>query len=182
MISSQKILEISGVISGLLYTYLYKEGLVICWSFALLSSVIYLYLCFARRIYAESLLQAFYVFTGIYGWIHWNETAGEIGPNLPWNIHLTVILAGAGLVIISGYLLRKLTDAASPFLDSFTTVYSVFATLLMINLIPENWFYWVVIDGVSVILYFKRRLYFTAALFVLYTIIAVQGTIEWMNY
>lgn len=175
-----RILEIIGVVSGLLYTYLLQQGYIICWAFALLSSAIYLYLCFFKRIYAESLLQVFYIFTAVYGWVHWNETGGELGTSLNWYTHILVILSGAGLVIISGFLLKRLTDAASPFVDSFTTIFSVFATLLMINLIPENWLYWIIIDAVSIYLYMRRKLYLTAGLFLLYTLLAIRGASLWL--
>tara|TARA_B100000678_G_scaffold287030_1_gene292903 strand:- start:2591 stop:3136 length:546 start_codon:yes stop_codon:yes gene_type:complete len=175
-----KILEILGVVTGLLYTWFLIEGQEICWLFALASSGIYLYLCFQKRIYAESLLQAFYIFTAVYGWIHWNETDGVVGKPLPWQWHSMIILSGTGMLFITGYLLSRLTDAAQPYTDSFTTVFSVFATLLMINLIPENWLYWIVIDAVSIYLYVKRGLYFTAGLFVLYTFLSIKGALEWM--
>lgn len=174
-------LEIVAVLSGLAYTLLLTYGYEICWVFAIISSSLYLYICFFKRIYAESLLQLFYIFTGIYGWIQWNDTGGEIKSVLPWTMHGMIIVSGAGLVLISGYLLKTLTDAATPFIDSFTTVYSVFATILMIYLFPDNWIYWIVIDAVSIYLYLKRGLYLTACLFGLYTLIAVNGWIEWMS-
>lgn len=174
-----KWLEGIAVIFGLAYTILITYGYVWCWIFAIISSLMFLYICFAKRIYAESLLQIFYVFTAIYGWMHWSDTSGEIAGSLPWSIHGMIILSGAALVIISGALLKKMTDAASPYIDSFTTVFSVFATLLMINLIPDNWWYFIVIDAVSIYLYYKRKLYFAAALFVLYTLLAINGLLEW---
>ncbi|HCQ15591.1 MAG TPA: hypothetical protein DIU20_04980, partial [Cryomorphaceae bacterium] len=44
----------------------------------------------------------------------------------------------------------------------------------------ENWLYWIVIDAVSIYLYVKRGLYFTAGLFVLYTFLSIKGALEWM--
>ncbi len=178
--SRLRTLEALGVVSGLSYTLLITEGIVWCWLFALISSTIYLYLCFKKRIYAESLLQLFYLFAAVYGWVHWNENGGELGLSLSWKLHAMVILSGGALVLLSGYLLRSLSDAATPFVDSFTTVFAVFATLMMINLIPDNWYYWIVIDSVSIWLYLNRRLYLTAALFLVYTILAINGLIQWV--
>lgn len=188
-----RILEVIGVVSALAYTLLlanitatnesivgvveFLQGRI--YGFALLSSLIYLFICFVKRLYAESLLQVFYVATGIYGWMYFNETGGEISGNLPWMWHALVILSGTALFLISGYLLSKMTDAATPYVDSFTTVFSIFATMLMINLVPENWWYWIVIDAVSVWLYLQRKLYLTAGLFFLYTILAVYGVYSW---
>ncbi|AEV33812.1 nicotinamide mononucleotide transporter PnuC [Owenweeksia hongkongensis DSM 17368] len=174
-----KWLEGVAVVAGLSYTLLITYGYVWCWIAAIISSLLFLYICFIKRIYAESLLQAFYIFTSIYGWMHWNDSGGGISGSLSWSIHGMIILSGTALVIITGALLKKMTDAATPYIDSFTTVFSIFATLLMINLIPDNWWYWIVIDAVSVYLYYKRKLYFATALFVLYTLLAVNGLLEW---
>jgi nicotinamide mononucleotide transporter len=174
-----RIPEAIAVLTGLTYTLLITYGYVWCWIFAIISSSIYLYICFRKKIYAESLLQAFYIYTAIYGWMHWSESEGTIANSLHWNIHGMIALAGLSLVIISGYLLKRMTDAATPYIDSFTTVFSIFATVLMINLIPENWWYWIVVDAVSVYLYIGRKMYLTAGLFGLYTVLAVNGLLEW---
>ena len=81
--------------------------------------------------------------------------------------------------LISGYLLADNTNARLPYLDSFTTWASVLTTLMVARKIIENWLYWVVIDFVSIFLYLDRGLYQTAALFVLYIVLAVAGYIIW---
>lgn len=174
--------EILAVIFSLLYTVLYTYGYIICFLFALLSAASYLIICYRKKIYAESLLQLFYVFTAGYGYMHWAETGGAIPDMLPLNFHLGILISGLALTIISGFLLYRLTDARQAYVDSFTTVFSIFATLLMINLFPENWWYWIVIDGVSIWLYYRRGLYFTSILFLLYTLLAINGVIRWEVY
>jgi len=173
-------LEIAAVATGMAYTLLITYGIIWCWLFAFISSSLFLYICFQKRIYAESLLQLFYIFTAVYGYMHWNETGGEIRSMLTLDVHALIILSGGSLVAISGFLLKRLTDAATPFVDSFTTVFSIFGTILMINLVPENWYYWIVIDAVSIWLYLNRRLYITAGLFFIYVLMAINGAMEWM--
>ena len=173
--------EALAVVFSLLYTILITYGYEICWLFALLASSMYLVICFKKKIYAESLLQLFYIFTAIYGWMHWAENGGQLSENLNWQTHGMIVISGSALVIISGYLLNRLSDAATPYVDSFTTIFSIFGTLLMIFLIPENWVYWIIIDLVSVFLYYKRKLYLTSILFIIYTILSVNGLIQWMG-
>lgn len=174
--------ELLAVVFSLLYTLLYTYGYIICFLFAFLSAASYLFICYQKKIYAEALLQLFYIFTAVYGYIHWSESAGELSPILPGAFHAGIIVSGMALVLVSGYLLRRLTDAQRPFVDSFTTVFSIFATLLMINLFPENWWYWVVIDAVSIWLFYQRGLYYTALLFFIYTLLAINGVIQWQVY
>jgi nicotinamide mononucleotide transporter len=45
----------------------------------------------------------------------------------------------------------------------------------------ENWLYWIVIDVVSIYLYYNRELHLTSLLFLAYTIIAIFGYFMWLN-
>ena len=54
---------------------------------------------------------------------------------------------------MSGYILTIYTSAASPFVDAFTTWGAIAASYLVAKKILENWFYWFVIDFVSVFLF-----------------------------
>jgi len=80
----------------------------------------------------------------------------------------------------SGALLERYTDAALPYLDSFTTWGSILTTWMVTRKILENWLYWLVIDSVSIYLYLDRGLYLTAGLFVLYLIIVLFGYRKWL--
>jgi len=66
-----------------------------------------------------------------------------------------------------------------PYLDSFTTWASVVTTFMVARKILENWFYWLVIDSVSIYLYFDRELYFTSLLFAIYIVIIFFGWFAW---
>ncbi len=68
------------------------------------------------------------------------------------------------LSAVSGALLQHYTDAALPYLDSFTTWGSILTTWMVARKILENWLYWLVIDSVSIYLYLDRGLYLTALL------------------
>ena len=45
--------------------------------------------------------------------------------------------------------------------------------------ILENWWYWFVIDSVSIVLYINRELYLTALLFAVYLVLIVVGYLSW---
>jgi len=81
--------------------------------------------------------------------------------------------------LISGYLLNRHTEAAWPYLDSFTTWASVVTTYMVTKKVLENWLYWIVIDSLSIFLYLDRGLHLTALLFVGYTVIAIFGFYQW---
>jgi nicotinamide mononucleotide transporter PnuC len=81
-----------------------------------------------------------------------------------------------------GSLLSQHSDAAWPYVDSFTTWASVITTVMVAKKILENWLYWLVIDSISIPLYVDRGLYPTAMLFVAYLIIVIFGYIKWRRH
>ena len=85
------------------------------------------------------------------------------------------------LSVISGYYLAKFTDAAFPYLDSFTTWASLLATWMVVKKVLETWLYWFFIDFVSMLLYFNKGLLFTALLFALYMVIVIYAYFNWRN-
>ena len=83
------------------------------------------------------------------------------------------------LVAISSQLMTRYSDAALPYLDSFTTWGAVVTTFMVARKVLENWLYWFVIDVVSIFMFLQRDLYFTAALFAGYLVMIVIGYRSW---
>ena len=68
-----------------------------------------------------------------------------------------------------------LREKLAPLTDAFTTVFSLWATWLMVNNHHANWAYWIAIDAVAIVLYAKRGLPLGAALCAIYLVMAVMG-------
>ena len=83
------------------------------------------------------------------------------------------------LTFLLGYYLTIHTSAASPLIDSFTTIFSIIGTFMVAKKILENWIYWIIIDIVSIQLYIGRELYLTGLLFLIYSVIAIYGYFTW---
>jgi nicotinamide mononucleotide transporter len=149
-----------------------------CWMFALAGSGIFVYLCFTTRIYAESALHVFYVLMAIYGYLHMDSDWTRQEWN--WGQHMLLILIGAILSVALYYVLTRFTSAMLPLTDAFTTAFSLVATWAMVNYVHENYLYWIVIDAVSVYLYWKRHLYFGAALYAVYCVLVTCAYFELM--
>jgi nicotinamide mononucleotide transporter len=80
-----------------------------------------------------------------------------------------------------GFYFSTYTSAKMPIVDSFTTIFSIIATYLVTKKVLENWLYWIVIDVVSIYLYFGRDLHLTSLLFIVYTVIAIFGYFSWIK-
>lgn len=177
--------EVLAVILALAYVILAVKERIECWYAALASTAIYTALFWDVSLLMESALQIYYFAMAIYGWWQWRKPADNDNAThihcWPLRNHLYGIGALLIISLTSGYLLAENTGAALPYLDSFTTWASVLTTWMVARKLLENWLYWIVIDAVSIYLYLDRELYLTAALFVLYVIIAAYGYLQWRS-
>ena len=175
--------EALAVVMAVAYLVLAIRQNIWCWAAAAISTLIYLFIMYAVRLYMESVLQLFYLAMAAYGWFQWRkhiDSSKDLKVSTwPVKFHLIAIVAVLVLVFVSGNLLSDYSDAALPYLDSFTTWGAVVATFMVTRKILENWLYWFVIDAVSVGLYTSRGLYLTALLFTAYLVMIIIGYRSW---
>jgi nicotinamide mononucleotide transporter len=174
--------EILAAVLAVAYLLLAIRQRLECWVAAFSSSCLYVWVCFTAHLYMESVLNAFYAAMAVYGFLQWRQGRGGTVLSVSrWPIvgHLWGALGIVCLSAISAYFLRRFTPAASPLVDSMVTWSSVFATFLVARKVYENWHWWLLIDSVSLCLYFTRRLYVTTLLFALYLMLIVIGMRQW---
>ena len=174
--------EIVAAALAITYLILAMQQNILCWAAWIISSIMYLFVMFSAGLYMESGLQIFYIVMGIYGWIQWNNRSSKNNLTVStWPIinHIFILLILIVLVTFSGLILSNLTEAVSPYIDAFTTWGAIIATYMVAKKILENWYYWFVVDFVSVFLFLSRELYTTALLFSIYIILVIFGFIAW---
>ena len=176
-------LEAGAVVLAILYLLLAIRQNVWCWLAAGISTAIYVYLFITARLYMESALNVFYFGMAIYGWYSWTHGKGPAHElevtRWPWRVHGVAILAIVTISLFNGYLLQRFTDAEFPYIDSLTTWAAIWTTFLVARKVLENWWYWLVIDAVSVLIYWSRGLELTALLFVAYLVMIPFGLWQW---
>jgi len=182
---SQNYIEVLGAVSGLVYLYFSIRQIKWLWPLGIVTSVLYIYVFFVSKFYADMGLQVYYFFISFYGWYSWLYGKKENG-----NTKLTVQRAGTKrlfimititfiLTFILAAFLIKFTDSPLPYWDAFTTAASIPATWMLARKIIENWLFWIVIDTVSIGLYIYKGLYPTVFLFIVYSTMAIIGYIKW---
>jgi nicotinamide mononucleotide transporter len=178
--------EIVAVILAIAYLLLATQEHIACWYCAFLSTAIFTVLFFDVQLLMESALNVYYMAMALYGWQQWRyggtDRQGVTIRTLSRTQHAAILASILVLSAVSGFLLREHTNAAWPFLDSFTTWASVVTTVLVAHKVLENWLYWFVIDAISIPLYIERGLYVTALLFAAYLVIVVSGYRTWRRH
>ena len=176
--------EALAVTLGVAYLLLAVRESLWCWYAAFFSTAIYLWLFWQVQLPMESALQLYYLVMAVYGWYQWRHGGSQdsaLGIST-WGgrqhlLAIACVLLASG---VSGALLARYTEAALPYLDSFTTWGSILTTWMVARKILENWIYWLVIDSASIWLYLERGLLMTAGLFAVYLVIVCFGWRQWL--
>lgn len=174
--------EITGSILSLIYLYLSIRQKVSLWIFGFLASALYVVVFFDSKLYADMSLQLYYLVVSVYGWINWKR--GKEEKELPATattkkLWIKLALATVAIYFIYYFVLLYFTDSTIPKSDSLVGALSVIATWMLARKLIENWLVWIVADALCVGLYIYKGLYPTAILFVIYTVMAVVGYIQW---
>lgn len=178
------LLQIVGVVLGLLYLYFEYKANIWLWIVGLIMPVVHGLLYYRSGLYADCAMEVYYILAGIYGLAVWLCRGANGQPKFRitqatarvWGIAV-VMYAVAHIVIY--YLLSTFTDSTVPAWDSFTTACSVVAYWMLSRKYVEQWLVWLVVDVVTVGLYIYKDIPLTAGLYALYSVLAVVGYMRW---
>ncbi len=182
---SDLLVEIIGAVTGLIYLYFSIRQNIWLWPWGIITSLIYVYVFFNAKFYADMSLQFYYLGISIYGWFFWRSVQRSDRKKLSsvvrassveWIVFVSVTIL---LTWVFGYGLDNFTDSPLPFWDAFTTAGSVVATWMLARKYLEHWLFWIVIDIVSLGTYIYKGLYPTVVLFSVYSAMAAIGYFQW---
>jgi len=174
-------IEWSSVLLSLTFLYLLIKENKWCWPFGIVSSLLSIYLFYEFKLYSESILYFFYVLFGIYGWYIWTSKEREELPikTWSWNAHIPIIFGGFILSFLLGYFFKNYTDAEKSYIDATTTIFSFIATYMEAHKIFSHWVFWILINGVSIWLYYSRGLEVYAAQMLIFFSFSIYGFWAW---
>lgn len=176
-------IEWIALLAGIAYAVFSAFNKSICWVFGIISCLGIAYKDFTDwGLYFDGALQIIYVFMGFMGLYHWvkkHEQSHLKIHYLPIKSHLNAMVLFSLLAIVLAFLVKAIFNPNFAMIDSFTTMFSIWATWLLVNRIYENWIYWIIIDVVYVYIYYRSGGDLISALYVLYTLTAISGLFLW---
>lgn len=188
------ILQIVGVVLGLLYLYLQYKADIKLWAVGVIMPAVHGFLYFKSGLYADAGMQLYYVAAGIWGFAAWmfarrkRDEAGDHSRNAddadgisttPKRLWPILVAIYAVLHALLYLFLRRCTDSTVPFWDAMTTSASIVAMWMLSRKYVEQWLVWGVVDAITVALYVYKGIPITACLYLLYTVLAVIGFRHW---
>ena len=185
--SKEGILGFTASVTGMLSVILVAKGKISNYYFGIINVVIYGFISYNSKYYGEAMLNILYFLPmQIIGFMMWrrnnvniDESKGVKAERMTAKeIILWSVLSGIA-VIVYGIILKKLNNTL-PMADSFTTVLSVTAMILMVKRYIEQWIVWIMIDIVAIYMWlFIKSDYNITIMWIAYLVNAVYGLYNW---
>lgn len=180
-------------ITGVVCVVLVAKRSMLNYLFGVINVSLYAYISYKSQLYGDAALNAFYYLPMQFiGWISWSRKTQEgdksrvEAKRMSNRQRLIWALASLCLVTIVGFILKYLNDP-QPFKDAATTVLSVIAMYLMVKAYAEQWFIWVVVNIISVIMWVIATLRGDAHamlmvfMWLFYLANSLNGLVTWMK-
>lgn len=189
---------IDGIINGVIQTSALEWVAVVCgvasviysmrenilvYPTGIVSVVIYVYLAFQYKLYADMGVNGYYFVMSVYGWYYWTNTDGpkeQIAVTInsfKENLYSIALLLGSFGILV--FVLMNFTDSDVPIWDATTTSFAILGMWLMARKKLESWIAWIITDLISIPLYFYKGLVLTSFQFLIFTILATMGYFAW---
>lgn len=178
-------LEITAVIFGLLSVLYAKKDNILVFPTGMISTSIYVYLLWKWSLLGDMMINGYYFIMSIYGWYLWTrKNQGEpehpisSTSNIEKLIALFIFIATITFVV-GVYLFFNKFTTWSAYVDTLVTGIFFVGMWLMAKRKLENWILWIIGDIISIPLYFFKGYTFTSIQYILFTLIAYYGYLEW---
>lgn len=191
-------LDIFTTVLGLVYILLEYRASIWLWVVGIVMPALDVWLYWSHGLYGDAGMAVYYTLAAIYGYAVWKwgrkrkaaktvgsdaETSDE-GKNLPIThmgkrLYLPTLLCFVAAWGITYYILVTFTNSTVPLLDSFTNALSFVGLWALARKYIEQWFFWIIVDGVCCYLYVVKGIPFKALLYGLYVAIAIAGYVKW---
>ncbi len=176
--------DMLGFITGLLCVWLTARANV--WNFptGILNSTILGLVFLQQKLFADASLQIVFIVLSAMGWWRWlhhrhaQETSPVFRTSLPEQLILTIICLVVTLALWQ--ILVQLKGAAPP-VDALITALSLCAQWQLNRRQTSCWAWWVVVDVISIPLYWSRDLPLIAILYGVFLLICVKGWWHWRS-
>jgi nicotinamide mononucleotide transporter len=179
------VLEIVAVIFGLLSVWYAKKDNILVFPTGLVSTSIFVYLLWKWTLWGDMMINGYYFVMSIYGWYHWTRKKGDTEEfpiskisSSEKRIAIILFIFTVAFVVSVYHYFDKFTTWYA-YVDTFITGIFFVGMWLMAKRKVENWIFWIIGDVISIPLYFAKGYTFTSFQYIVFTIIAIFGYLEW---
>ncbi|MEI6731091.1 MAG: nicotinamide riboside transporter PnuC [archaeon] len=178
-------------LTGMLCVVLTAKGKISSFYYGLVNIFTYSYVAYGSAYYGDVMLNMLYflpmTFVGIYYWkkntVQKKKKEKLLVKHLAWKEKFVWFAGSLAVVFLYGLFLKWL-NGTLPFVDSVTTVFSIVATILLTKRMTDQWFYWILVDVWSIVmwLYIFMRDGNEVSMLVMWTAFLVNAVYGYYNW
>ncbi|MBD1393440.1 nicotinamide riboside transporter PnuC [Mucilaginibacter glaciei] len=175
-------LEWAAVLLGVAEVLLAKANKVWLYPTGIAATLISIYLLLNAALYAECLLNGYYVVMSVYGWYYWIKKRGEppvkvsYSNRREWIITLLIVFAGWGMLYL---LLINFTTSTVPVWDAWVSSTAWAGMWLLARRKIENWVLLNISNLFAIPLLFHKDLALFGLLTIVLFVVAIFGYVDW---
>ena len=179
------ILELVAILFGLLSVWYAKKNNIWVFPTGIINTAIYVYLLWKWNLLGDMMINFYYVVMSIYGWYYWTRKKDDVikFPISRMNTYekkvSIVLFIGTIVFVVAVYTFFDKFTHWTSLVDTIVTGIFFVGMWLMARRKIENWILWIVGDIISIPMYFYKGYSFTSIQYLIFTIIAIFGYIEW---
>jgi nicotinamide mononucleotide transporter len=179
-------LEGIAVVLGIISVWYSKKNSIRLYPAAIISSVIYIYLLWKWKLYGDLIINSYYFYMGIYGWMLWGKPSGNGNDYLKITrmthkdyIKCLFIFIISIIFVSCVYIYFDMFTHWWAAIDTVMTGLLFVGTWLLAKRKIENWLFLIAGDIIAIPLFYLKGYTLTSILNVFLTIIAIYGYLEW---
>lgn len=175
-------LEWAAVVLGVAEVLLAKANKVWLYPTGIVATLISIYLLLNFGLYAECLLNGYYVVMSVYGWYYWIKKKNEppvkvtYATRQEWIATLLIVFAGWAVLYL---ILVKFTPSTVPVWDAWVSSTAWAGMWLLARRKIENWILLNVSNLFAIPLLYHKNLAMFAVLTLILFVVAIFGYFEW---
>ena len=179
------ILELIAIIFGFLSVWFSKKDNILVFPTGIISTLIFVYILYQYGLLGDMMINAYYFIMSLYGWYIWTRKVDDSHfipiQKASTQEHLVSVFlfVVTAIFVTVVYEIFDKWEGWISYMDILTTAIFFVGMWMMAKKRLENWIYWIIGDLISIPLYYHKGLTFTSVQYILFTIIAFYGFLEW---
>lgn len=190
-------LELLGFISGFLAIFLANRENIYTFWIGILNCICYFGIFWQQHLYSMMLLQVVFIGINIYGIVCWSFPKEE-KQNLSNKLKITTlplkeVITHCIIILlfgtIWGYVVLNLSQRFPtyfslppyPYIDAILLAANIVGQVWLARKKIENWILWIIVNLISIVLWFSLDMKLTAFLYLCYLFIAIDALLSWQK-
>ncbi len=181
-LSQTKFLELMVVGFGIMEVFLAQKNNILLYLTGIISIILSMFLLLEAKLYAEMLLNIYYLAMSIYGWMIWDkrkrEGVRQVSFTTKSEMFTAIVISTFGFAILY-FVLNNYTNSDVPSMDAFVSSTAWAGMWLLAKRKIENWIFLNISNIAAIPLLVYKHLAMMAVLTFILFIMAIFGYLNW---